>query len=74
MGGETMAGAMGKRSWVGLPPRGRGNRHGAYAEHLLSRSTPAWAGKPWPWAAGWRSAWVYPRVGGETVASIVNIR
>ena len=55
----------------GLSPRGRGNQLSMNQCHSNIRSIPAWAGEPRPTSGRSRRCWVYPRVGGGTLACAV---
>ena len=66
MGGETCRFNRIRCSVQGLSPRGRGNLLPSDNRSDRFRSIPAWAGKPSSRCRASRSAWVYPRVGGET--------
>ena len=69
VGGATSTSLSSHSPWLGLSPRGRGNRAAVVSPCPWCRSIPAWAGQPI------NSAWakfgdpVYPRVGGATAAS-----
>ena len=53
--------------FVGLSPRGRGNRIGKSTNYVATGSIPAWAGEPISGGGLRAEHWVYPRVGGGTV-------
>ena len=66
VGGETRRAIVLRTPRGGLSPRGRGNLGQLLAAVELSRSIPAWAGKPRGMRPCAAAATVYPRVGGET--------
>ena len=68
VGGGTRISGAASIPCSGLSPRGRGNPLQRYALSERFGSIPAWAGEPIGRGAtsGW--PWVYPRVGGGTVA------
>ena len=70
VGGETGFGELGSAAAGGLSPRGRGNRAQQPAAARWPRSIPAWAGKPPAKPRPAKPGRVYPRVGGETGASL----
>ena len=53
--------------WLGLSPRGRGNRIGLTSTGRVPRSIPAWAGEPRRSVRLLIAGKVYPRVGGGTM-------
>ena len=68
VGGGTYNRDYGQRLTFGLSPRGRGNPFTRSPDISNVGSIPAWAGEPgWTGGPG-LSPWVYPRVGGGTVA------
>ena len=68
VGGETAWTGWLRMRADGLSPRGRGNHLPDDRSALVSRSIPAWAGKPHRSASNSSIQGVYPRVGGETPA------
>ena len=67
VGGETLAWVCSVASVAGPSPRGRGNPKRPALDGALSRSIPAWAGKPQLQRLRLVERKVHPRVGGETV-------
>ena len=67
VGGETTCSRQVQGRFVGLSPRGRGNQQVLREFSVVSRSIPAWAGKPHRRGARRNHLGVYPRVGGETL-------
>ena len=55
----------------GPSPRGRGNRQPERMTRRVLGSIPAWAGKPTRPSTFSATAWVHPRVGGETLKQAV---
>ena len=65
-GGETGWQLLCLTEYIGLSPRGRGNRVGRCKRRCPRGSIPARAGKPQRYAAVHGQRQVYPRAGGET--------
>ena len=72
VGGETEITGVVINPNCGLSPRGRGNHVKGNLLALVSRSIPAWAGKPSPRRKPPAQCPVYPRVGGETLGPAVH--
>ena len=66
VGGETARSASNNSPYAGPSPRGRGNPRYSPPISWVTRSIPAWAGKPGRSRCSVLAAWVHPRVGGET--------
>ena len=66
VGGATAMTFLPEPMWLGLSPRGRGNRPTTPRNINATRSIPAWAGQPPPTDLNPRVYSVYPRVGGAT--------
>ena len=74
VGGETISSRTSPVWYAGLSPRGRGNPRLGGIEAELSRSIPAWAGKPRAMIGATIPSGVYPRVGGETISTLLKLR
>ena len=74
VGGETGGDSPCTGGRSGLPPRGRGNQANVSWKFSQTRSTPAWAGKPREKPRLRCDDAVYPRVGGETLAVVMEDR
>ena len=72
VGGETRSNVLSDDVSDGLSPRGRGNPRRRLPAASVSRSIPAWAGKPSTASSSARTNGVYPRVGGETASAHVR--
>ena len=70
VGGETRRERQRRDREQGLSPRGRGNHCRGDGRSPISRSIPAWAGKPPPAPRIPSLRRVYPRVGGETPSPV----
>ena len=74
VGGGTKVVRDGDQSDIGLSPRGRGNPSMMPISSMTARSIPAWAGEPDSGQTECWLPWVYPRVGGGTVARMPTHR
>ena len=70
VGGEKQKKRTGYRKSSGSPPRGRGKGGSFCTINVLSRITPAWAGKSYKYLVGLLPTWDHPRVGGEKTKKI----
>ena len=68
VGGGTPSVDVVPYAYVGLSPRGRGNRQQRMGKSLPMGSIPAWAGEPANTLMALLPKSVYPRVGGGTLA------
>ena len=74
VGGASTRPSSGADSQSGLSPRGRGIPTIINVYIIIYRSIPAWAGHPCACGASSPSATVYPRVGGASLARVVQRR
>ena len=67
VGGADRSRRVWQRIGIGSPPRGRGGRQASESEEVMSRLTPAWAGRTRTPARRQPQPGAHPRVGGADV-------